>query len=81
MDRHSPIRSQCKMENDLDTSPERKIMDGPLEAEWQIMGVRSVGRPKHLWRDGIVGQKGAVRTRIAKDKESWRMLVEGYFLQ
>ena len=49
--------------------------------EWQIKGVRSVGRPKRRWRDDIVGQQGAVWTRIAKDRERWRTLVEGYFLQ
>ena len=38
-------------------------------AEWQIKGVRSVGRPKRHWRDDIVGQQGAVWTRIAKDRE------------
>ena len=27
--------------------------------EWQIKGVRSVGRPKHHWRDDIVEQQGA----------------------
>ena len=37
--------------------------------EWQIKGVRSVGRPKRLWRDDIVEQQGAVWTRIAKDRE------------
>ena len=49
--------------------------------EWQIEGVRSVGRPKRRWRDDIVGQQGAVWTRIAKDRERWRTLAEGYFLQ
>ena len=49
--------------------------------EWQIKGVRSVGRPKHRWRDDIVGQQGAVWTRTAKDRERWRTLAEGYFLQ
>ena len=34
--------------------------------EWQIKGVRSVGTPKHRWRDDIVGQQGAVWTRIAR---------------
>ena len=37
--------------------------------EWQIKGVRSVGRPRHRWRDDIVGQQGAVWTRTAKDRE------------
>ena len=49
--------------------------------EWQTEGVRSVGRPKRRWRDDIVGQQGAVWTRIAKDIERWRTLAEGYFLQ
>ena len=40
--------------------------------EWQIKGVRSVGRPKRCWRVDIVGQQGAVWTRIAKDRESRR---------
>ena len=53
-------------------------------AEWQIKGpwgVRSIGRPKRRWRDDVVGQQGAVWTRIAKDRESWKTLVEGCFLQ
>ena len=49
--------------------------------EWQIKGVRSAGRPKRRWRDDIVGQQGAVWTRIAKDIERWRTLAEGYCLQ
>ena len=48
--------------------------------EWQTEGVRSVRRPKHLWRDDIVGQQGAVWTRTAKDREIWGTLAEGYFL-
>ena len=43
--------------------------------------VRLVERPKHGWRDEIVGQQGAVWPRIAKDRESCRTLVESYFLQ
>ena len=35
--------------------------------EGHTEGVRSVGRPKCGWRDDIVGQQGAVWTRIAKD--------------
>ena len=50
-------------------------------AGWQIKGVDSVGRPEHHWRGDIVGQQGAVWTRIAKDRESWRALAEGYCLQ
>ena len=49
--------------------------------EWQTEGARSVGRPKHRWRDDIVGQQGVVWTRIAKDRERWKTLAEGYFLQ
>ena len=49
--------------------------------EWHTEGVRSVGRPKRRWRDDIVGQQGAVWTRIAKDRERWKTLAEGYFLQ
>ena len=41
-------------------------------AEWQTKGERSVGRPKRRWRDDIVGQQGAVWTRIATNRESWR---------
>ena len=37
--------------------------------EWQIKGVRSVGRPKRRWRDDIVGQQGAVWTRTAKERK------------
>ena len=48
--------------------------------EWQIKGVRSAGRPKRCWRDDIVGPRGEVWARIAKDRESWT-LAEGYFLQ
>ena len=48
--------------------------------EWQKEGVRSAGRPKR-WRDDIVGHRGAVWTMIAKDRERWKTLVEGYFLQ
>ena len=40
--------------------------------EWQIKGLRSVGRPKRRWRDDIVGQQGAVWTRTAKDRERER---------
>ena len=32
-------------------------------------------------RDDIVGQQGAVWTRIARDRERWRTLAEDYFLQ
>ena len=49
--------------------------------EWQIKGIRSVGRPERRWRDDIAGQQGAVWTRTAKDRERWRTLAEGYFLQ
>ena len=40
--------------------------------EWQIEGVKSAGRPKCRWRDDIVGQQGAVWTKIAKGGERWR---------
>ena len=49
--------------------------------EWQVKAVRSFGRTKRGWRDDIVGQQGTVCTRIAKDRERWRTLAEGYFLQ
>ena len=49
--------------------------------EWQMTGVRSFGRPKRRWTDDIVGQQGEVWTRIAKDRERWRTLVDGYLLQ
>ena len=49
--------------------------------ERQVKGVRSVGRPTRRWRDDIVGQQGAVWTRIAKDRERWKTLAEGFFLQ
>ena len=49
--------------------------------ECHIKDVRSVRRPKRRWRDDIVGQQGAVWTRTAKDRESWRTMAEGYFLQ
>ena len=47
----------------------------------QINRLRSVGRSKRRWRDDIVGQHGVVWTRIAKDRESKRTLVEGYSWQ
>ena len=53
--------------------------------EWQTEDVRSVGRQKRRWRDDIVGQQGAVWTRIAKDRERWKTgggllpAVEGQF--
>ena len=40
--------------------------------EWQIKGVRLVGRPKRRWRDDIVGQQRAVWTRISKVRERER---------
>ena len=49
--------------------------------EWQTEGVRSARRPNRCWRDDIVGQQGAVWTRTAKDRESWRTVAEGCFLQ
>ena len=49
--------------------------------EWQTEDVRSAGRPKCHWRDDIVGQEVAVWMRIAKDRERWKTLEEGYFLQ
>ena len=49
--------------------------------EWQRKDGRSVRKPKRRWRDDIVGQQGAVWTRIAKDRERWGTLAEGYFLQ
>ena len=48
--------------------------------EWQIKGLRSVGRPNRRWRAGIVRRQGAVWTRIAKDRESWMTLAEDYIL-
>ena len=57
--------------NGLDTLTRWKMLDRPLEAQGQVKGVRSVGRPKHFWRDDIVGQQETAWTRIAKDRESW----------
>ena len=45
--------------------------------EWQIKGVKSVGRPNHRWRDDFVGQQGKTWT---KDRESWGNLAEDDFL-
>ena len=42
--------------------------------EWQIKGVRSVGRPKRRWRDDFVGQQGTVWTRTAKDMKGGGLL-------
>ena len=39
--------------------------------EWQTEDMRSVGRPKHCWRNNIVGQQGIVWMKTAKDRESW----------
>ena len=55
-------------------------IDGPLKAEKQVKGVRSVEKPKRRWRDDSVGQQGTAWTRTAKDGDSWRTLTEGYFL-
>ena len=49
--------------------------------EWQTEGERSVRRPKRRWRDDTVGQQGVVWTRIATDRERWKTLTKGYFLQ
>ena len=49
--------------------------------EWQKTGVRSVGRLKRRWKDGIVGQQGVVWTRTANDREGRMTLAEDYFLQ
>ena len=35
----------------------------------------------YCWRGDIIWQQGATWTRAAKDRESWRTLEEGYFLQ
>ena len=45
--------------------------------EWQIKGVRSVGRPKRRWRDDIVGQQIRIvyeqgQQRAEKDGGLWR---------
>ena len=37
--------------------------------EWQMKGVRSVGRPTRRWRDDFVGQQGTAWTRIGEDIE------------
>ena len=67
--------------NGLDTLPEWKTMYRWTirSTEWQIKGVRLVGRPKHCLRDNIVWQQGMVWSRTAKDRE--RTLVECSFLQ
>ena len=49
--------------------------------QWQTEGVRSAERPKRRQRDDIVGQQGAVWTRLGKDRERWKTLAESYFLQ
>ena len=54
---------------------------GKVKAKVKVKGVRTVGRPKRRWRDDIVGQQGAVWTKITKDRESWRTLAEDFFLQ
>ena len=49
--------------------------------EWQIRGIRSVGRPQLYWIDDIVGKPGTVWIQTAKNRESWRTLAEKWFLQ
>ena len=49
--------------------------------QWQRKEVRSAERRQHRWRDDIVGHHGAVWTRTAKDRESWRAVAKGCFLQ
>ena len=48
-----------------------------VSAGWQTKGVTSVGRPN------VVGETklGALGKGMDKDRESWRTLAEGYFLQ
>ena len=50
--------------------------------EWQVReGKRSRGRPKRRWQDDIYKYQGASWTRTAKDRQRWKDLAEGYFLQ
>ena len=50
--------------------------------EWQGRdGKPSRGRPKRRWQDDINKYQGASWTRAAKDRQRWKDLVEGYFLQ
>ena len=52
---------------------------GSTEKQVKINNI--IGRPKHRWRDGIVGQQGTVRLEIAKDRDSCRSLEDGCFPQ
>ena len=78
---HSQWAESARHTSDFNTGTVEVTLWTIRSTEWQIKGVRSVGRPKRRWRDGIVEQQGAVWTRIAKDRERWRTLAEGYFLQ
>ena len=50
--------------------------------EWQVRnGKRSRGRPRRRWRDDIQQWQGATWTRVAKDRQQWKRLEEGYFQQ
>ena len=44
-------------------------------------GCKISWKTKTSERYNIVGQQGTVRTRIARDREIWRSLTEGYSLQ
>ena len=49
---------------------------GSFGAEWQREGLRSVGIPKHCWKNDIVGQQGTqgtIWTKTAKDRECGRL--------
>ena len=48
--------------------------------EWQIKGIKPVGRPKRCWWDDCMTQ-GAIYTDKDSKGQSWSTLIEGYFLQ
>ena len=50
--------------------------------EWQPRtGKRKRGRQKRRWRDDITSYLGTTWTRIARDRDKWVMLQEGYIQQ
>ena len=56
-------------------------MEG-LRPEWYVSAIYHAHQScRESSKYDIVGQQGTVWTRIAKDRESWRIWAEGYYLQ
>ena len=51
--------------------------------EWQVKKPkrRPNGRPRQSWRDDLTKSLGATSSRKARDKRSWRTLMEVYLQQ